>query len=108
MRTNFDTRMDPDAGPRASADAGTQVTLPRGSITPLQWTCLRDAAAGRTLAPARHRQQVWGEAEDGAIFHSAQVLRTLHRYGFLERRENHRYIACEKTRSALTLPIRSR
>lgn len=77
-------------------------------ITPRQWCCLHDAAAGKMLAPTRSLQYLWGETEDGAILHSSTVLSTLEKRGFIERLGKNRYVASAVTRKALTLPVRPR
>jgi hypothetical protein len=93
---------------RSGFETSDTVANRRDTITPLQWCCLRDAAAGNTLAATTHLQHLWGEAEDGAIFHSSGVLRTLERKGFLRRIGKSRYVASPSTAQALMLAMRPR
>jgi hypothetical protein len=78
----------------------------QGFITARQWCCLRDAAAGRILAPTRRLRDLWGEADDGAVLHDERDLSELENRGLIERCGPDRYVRCANTNQALILPVK--
>jgi hypothetical protein len=81
---------------------------PQRFITARQLCCLRDAAAGRKLAPTQHLRDLWGEAEDGAVLHDDRDLSDLEKRGLIKRSGLDRYVASPNTNDGLKLPVRPR